>query len=132
MRHIIYCLGVFLCMVGSGCETVHVGNQSQIPIAIWMPMTAVSQEGNKQEPQTRDVVSKALSNHGIQATMDDQGISVPADEAQRACETLLTDKDLINSHVSVLLLVAAGTGQKTNTGFEIPKTAMVTPPYTGQ
>jgi hypothetical protein len=132
MRSVNYFLGFSLSLAGFGCETVHVGNNENVPIAFWMPVTETDQSGNKPDPQARDLVSKELSGHGVHAKLDEQGVSVPTDEALRACEVLLTDKDLINSHVAVLLIVPAGTSRKVSDGFDIPEPAMLTQPYTGK
>jgi hypothetical protein len=107
----------------TGCKTVHTARPGGVPVAMWMSLVVVKEQGRPVRPDAHEAVSNVLREHGLHATLDDNGVSVPEDEETRAREVLLTDKRLVDSDVIVVLAIPAGTGNKTAAGFEVPAIA---------
>jgi hypothetical protein len=108
-----------------GCETVHTERDGDVPIAVWdvAPVKAEHAEPS----QLSQTVARVLKDAGLHASVDGGGVAVPAAEVRRARETLLTDHRLSGSDVFILLTLRAGTGRKTDTGFEFPRAALEDP-----
>jgi hypothetical protein len=105
----------------ASCQTVHVSSTrgSAVPVAIWSSLISVDEQDRPVRPQPRELVSKALNEAGVHATVDQGGVSVSEGEEARAREVLLTDKRLVGSGITVLLGIPAGTAQKTPMGVEL-------------
>lgn len=90
---------------------------------MWPSTLIASRHGQPEPPQVRETVARVLKEAGLHATVDEDGVSVPEGEEGRAREVLLTDKRLSGSSVIVFLAIPAGSGRRTEAGFEVPKVA---------
>lgn len=120
------CLAITLWLLASmlvGCHSVHTSRPGAVPVAMWASMLIVDRHGKPEQPELHQTVARVLKEAGLHATIDDAGVSVPEGEERRAREVLLTDKRLSGSSVLVFLAIPAGSGRKTESGFEIPRVA---------
>jgi hypothetical protein len=124
MRHSALVTLLAACAI-AGCQTVHTERDGDIPIAVWD--TAPVKEEHPEPSQLALTVARVLKDAGLHADVDGGGVAVPADVARRAREALLTDQRLSGSRVFILLTLRAGTGRKTDTGFELPAAALDEP-----
>ena len=106
-----------------GCQSVHTSRADGVPVAFWSSALLAARDGEVEPPEVREMVARVLKEAGLHATVDEGGVSVPEGEERRAREVLLTDKRLSGSNVIVLLAVPAGSGRKSEMGFEVPGTA---------
>jgi len=106
-----------------GCQSVHTPSGNSIPVALWHSVVCADAQDQREAPEPRDKVARALKEAGLHATVDDKGVSVADDESRRAREVLLTDKRLAKTQILVFLAIPAGTGRKTAAGFEVPAVA---------
>ena len=103
----------------ASCKTVHTDQKDGVPIALWFG-DAVAPADADSTSRSMDVVVKVLRKHGLHPSGDEHGVSVPDNEERRARDVLLTDGQLAESGVFVVLLVPAGSGRRTAEGFEVP------------
>jgi hypothetical protein len=113
----------------AGCQTVHTTRDDGIPVAMWSSLLRTERTdradrpGRAEGPDVRERVARVLKDAGIHATLDESGVRVPVGEDRRAREVLLTDKRLAGTDVIVFLAIPAGSGRRTEVGFEVPAVA---------
>jgi hypothetical protein len=119
MRGIRAIFGLALATV-SGCQTVHTSREGAVPVAMWTAPGLIAPEGQRVDPEARDIVARILRDSGLHPVVDNGGVSVPEVEETAAREALLTDARLKKTDVVVILGIPAGTGRRTANGFEVP------------
>ena len=107
----------------AGCQMVHTSQPDGVPVAIWVSTTLIDLKGQPPPAEVHETVTRVLRDRGLHPAVDDAGLCVPAAEETRAREALLTDRRLAGSGVEVLLIIPAGTGRRTPTGFDVPAVA---------
>ena len=93
-----------------------------IPVAVWWTGQIQDEPEPLPSVRTRQLVIDVLSEHGLHPSHDLGGVQVSKDERQEALEVLVTDDRLLHAEleVSVIFFVQAGTGRRTESGFEVP------------
>jgi len=108
-----------LLTVFAGCKTVHTGDAAnqKTSVAMWSDFLAVKKDGET-KPAPPELIVDSLKKVGIVATIDDAGLHIAPEDADRAIRALLMDARLKDSGILVWIPVEAGTGRETPATIE--------------